>query len=166
VWPPADLVARLAALARPDVPGLRWTSAAQWHITLRFLGAVDDVDTVDQALSVVARRAAPVMARAGPATGQFGHRVLHLPVDGLAALAEGVVAATAGLGEPPGDRAFTGHLTLARVNGRVNIRPFGGRPLSAEWLVDELTLVESRLSSAEARYEVVGRYPLVGVAPN
>ena len=31
VWPPDDVVAELAALPRPDQPGLRWTTPDQWH---------------------------------------------------------------------------------------------------------------------------------------
>lgn len=172
VWPPADLVGRLAALPRPDVPGLRWTTPEQWHVTLRFLGRVEEgqVESVVEALAGVAAAQAaqvvPVRAAAGPATGRFGHRVLHLPVDGLGGLARAVAAATAGVGEPPEDRAFSGHLTLARAKGRVNLRPLMGMPVAAAWPVDEVALVESRLSAAGARYDVVARFPLVGVAPN
>ena len=43
MWPPPEVVARLAALARPTVEGVRWTTPEQWHVTLRFLGWVDDV---------------------------------------------------------------------------------------------------------------------------
>lgn len=148
--------------------GLRWTKPDQWHVTLRFLGAVDDarVEPVAQAVADIAGRVAPVAVTAGPVTGRFGHRILHLPVDGLSALADAVGEATAGFGEPPEDRVFTGHLTLARTKGRVNLGPLEGTPLAARWLVEELTLVESRLSAAGARYEVVARFPLVGVAPN
>lgn len=135
-------------------------------MTLRFLGTVEDAEPVAAALADVARRSPPVVATVGPATGRFGRHVLHVPVDGLAPLAEAVVAATAGFGKPPEDRAFAGHLTLARAKGRVNLRRLEGSPLAGPWLVDELTLVESRLSSAGARYEVVARRPLVGVAPN
>ena len=107
-----------------------------------------------------------VSATVGPVTGRFGQHVLHLPVDGLAPLAGAVVAATAAFGQPPDDRSFAGHLTLARAKGRVNLRRLEGERLAGDWLVAELTLVESRLSRAGARYEVVARYPLEGVAPN
>jgi 2'-5' RNA ligase len=39
-----------------------------------------------------------------------------------------------------------------------------GASIGGRWLVDELTLVESRLSPAGARYEVVERFSL-GAAP-
>ena len=150
-------------MPRPDIAGLRWAPPEQWHVTLRFLGDFDDVGVVEEAVDGVTRRCAePVIARAGPATGRFGHRILHLPVDGLAPLAAGVAAATAGFGQPPEDRAFAGHITLARVRerARVNLRALEGTPLAAEWSVEELTVVESRLSSAGARYAVGARAPL------
>ena len=47
-------------------------------------------------------------------------------------------------------------------NARVDLRPLTGTPLSARWTVDEVCLVESRLSSTGARYEVVARFPAGG----
>ncbi len=166
VWPPEDLVARVAALPRPDVRGLRWTRPEQWHVTLRFLGAVDDgeVARLVSALAGAAGACAPVMATAGPAVGRFGQRVLHVPVEGLAPVAAAVVAATANFGEPPEDRPFAAHLTLARVarGGRVDLRALEGTPLAGEWPVGEITLVQSRLSPRGAAYEVVERFALRG----
>ncbi|MEA2686121.1 MAG: hypothetical protein QOE93_1316, partial [Actinomycetota bacterium] len=52
VWPPAPLLDAVAALDRPAVPGLRWTGREQWHVTLRFLGAVEDVAAVVAGLAV------------------------------------------------------------------------------------------------------------------
>ena len=46
VWPPADVVTRVAALPRPDVAGLRWTAPDHWHVTLRFLGSVPAAEPV------------------------------------------------------------------------------------------------------------------------
>lgn len=161
-WPPADVVSSLAALPRPEIKGLRWTRPDQWHVTLRFLGDVDDVDGVVAAL----RRASIGRTEAvmGPTVGRFGHRILHVPVDGLGDAAAAVGRATAGLGEPPEDRPFRGHVTLARVadRARVDLRQLAGTPLAGAWPVDELTLVASRLSAGGARYEVVERFPATG----
>ncbi len=173
VWPPAELVAQLETLPRPPVAGLRWTTRDQWHVTLRFLGDVDGAAAgavAGAVASVAVAWPAPVAARAGPATGRFGHRILYVPVDGLGPLAHAVAAATAGFGQPPDERPFAGHLTLARARdrARVDLRPLQGTALAAGWPVDELTLVESRLSPAGARYSVVARssLPAAGPAPN
>jgi 2'-5' RNA ligase len=162
VWPPAEVVEGIAVLPRPAIPGLRWTDREQWHVTLRFMGRVDAVAAVDEALSHVHGPAVDVVA--GPTVGRFGHRVLHVPVDGLAPLAAAVVDATAAFGEPPEDRPFAGHVTLARVRrgARVDLRALAGAPVEGRWRVDAVTLVESRLGGAGARYDVIGRYPLEG----
>jgi 2'-5' RNA ligase len=161
VWPPEDVLDRVAALPRPEIDGLRWNGREHWHVTLRFLGPVAEVDPVTEALAGMP--GAAVTARLGPAVGRFGQRILHIPVEGLDGVAAAVVGATAHLGKPPDDRPFHGHLTLARVatHGRVDLRPLTGTPVEAGWDVEAVCLVESRLSPHGARYEVLERFPLV-----
>lgn len=164
VWPPErvlDVVARLALPA--EAPGLRWTGRHQWHVTLRFLGTVGEVEPVVEALrTAVADGPQGVVAELGPAVGRFGNRVLHVPVGGLGELAGRVVDATRRLGRPPEDREFSGHLTLARVakGARVDLRPLAGEAVSEHWTVGEVGLVESHLAPTGSRYEVVERFPL------
>ncbi|MGH9224246.1 MAG: RNA 2',3'-cyclic phosphodiesterase [Acidimicrobiales bacterium] len=165
VWPSADVLEQVAALPRPDVADVRWTRPDQWHVTLRFLGSVVDADVPDlrAALATAARSVGPVTATAGPSVARFARRILHVPVEGLGGLAAAVTQATARFGEPPEERAFTGHITLARAKGRgrgPDLRPLTGGQVAGEWAVDEVTLVESRLHPGGARYEVVGRFPL------
>ncbi|MGI8806281.1 MAG: RNA 2',3'-cyclic phosphodiesterase [Acidimicrobiales bacterium] len=135
VWPPADVLDRLAALARPEADGLRWTDQEQWHVTLRFLGPVDEVAPVAAALVSAAASHPPVRAVLGPAVGRFGQRILHVPVAGLDGIAEAVVRSTAHLGKPPDDRPFHGHVTLARAarDAKVDLRPLTGTAATAEW---------------------------------
>jgi 2'-5' RNA ligase len=160
VSPPDEVLERVAALDRPDVAGLRWTDRAQWHVTLRFLGRVDDVAVAVEALDRV--RAAPAEASLGPAVGRFGQRVLHVPVTGLDQVAAAVVGATAQVGEPPEERTFAGHLTLARVRQgmKVDLRALSGQPVAGRWPVAEVCLMESHLSPKGARYEVLERFRL------
>lgn len=163
VWPPDDVLDRLAVLPRPEVDGLRWTDQDHWHVTLRFLGSVDDVEPVRAALAGVAMAAGgPVRAVLGPAVDRFSQRVLHVPVAGLNGIAAAVVESTAHLGKRPDDRAFNGHVTLARAarDAKVDLRPLTGTAISAEWEVGSVCLVESRLSPAGATYEVLDRFEL------
>ena len=161
VWPPDEVLDRLAALPRPAIEGLRWTEPAQWHVTVRFLGPVPEIEPVLHALAGMAVVDRPV-AVLGPAVGRFDQRILHVPVGGLGPAAAAVVAATAQLGRPPDDRPFRGHITLARVTrqGRVDLRPLAGRPVHGTWDVDDVCLVESHLSPTGARYGVLERFPL------
>ena len=160
VAPPEEVLERVAALHRPEVAGLRWTTRPQWHVTLRFLGAVDDVHAAAEALARA--RAAPAEAVLGPAVGRFGQRVLHVPVLGLDEVAAAVVAATADVGEPPEERPFAGHLTLARVQrgARVDLRRLTGEPVEGRWPVEEVCLLQSHLSPRGARYETLERVAL------
>jgi 2'-5' RNA ligase len=68
VWPNEEVTARIAALDRPEVRGLRWTTPDQWHVTLRFLGQVEDPEPVVAALAGAAARSVPGTAHRGPAT--------------------------------------------------------------------------------------------------
>ena len=160
-WLPPEAVSLIAALPRPDVPGLRWTTEDQWHVTLRFLGDADLDDTV-AAFSAISAPAPTVGL--GPATGRFGRRILHVPTSGLDQVAAATVAATASVGEPPDPRPFHGHVTLARSRrGDTDLRPLTGTPIAATWVADEITLVRSHLGAGVnrgARYEIVSRLPL------
>ena len=155
VWPSDEVLDQIAALPRPDVDGLRWTTREQWHVTLRFFGSVE----LEAAAGALRALSAPsTTAVVGPFTGRFGKRVLHVPVSGLDAVAKAVVRATKKVGKPPEPRPFNGHLTLARARDRrrgVDLRPLVGTPIAAEWPVDEVCLVESHLSPKGANYEVV-----------
>ena len=160
VWPSEEVVRTLLTLPRPEVPGLRWTAEDQWHVTLRFFGSSDLAD-VQPAFERIA--GVPTTAMMGPATDRFGGAIVHVPVAGLDELAAATLAATADVGEPPEDRPFRGHLTLARTARRgpkVDLTPYVGQPLAGEWPVDELTLVSSKTGPKGATYEVVGRLPL------
>jgi len=155
------MIAGLEGLDRPHVDGLRWTTAEQWHVTLRFLGDVDEVAAriAFGRISTVG----PTTAELGPATGRFGRRVLHVPVAGLEGLAAAAVAGTADVGAAPDSRPFTGHVTLARARDRrgVDLRPLTGMAVAGRWDVNEVALVASRLGRGRAaRYEVVEALPL------
>jgi 2'-5' RNA ligase len=156
----ADLV---AALPRPDRSGLRWTTPAQWHVTLRFLGEAppgEVIPAVHGALARMEPKTAPV-ARLGPATEWFpGRRVLQVPVAGLDHVAAAVRPATEAWGaqdEPP----FAGHLTLARTVGRRRgPADVAGALLSAGFPVTEVGVYSSRPSRQGSVYERLSTYPL------
>lgn len=166
VWPSAEVVAALSAFERPAVAGARWTTADQWHVTLRFLGSVgeEDVEPLSGALDGLASWA-PVSVVLAPATACFGRSVLHVPVSGLADLAGAVARASAGFGsEPVDERPFAGHITLARARDRRrgDLRALAGRPVGGSFVASEVTLVRSRTDPKGARYEVIHRVPLSG----
>ena len=155
----------MAALERPALPAVRWTLPEAWHVTLRFLGAVaaGSVPAVAAGLGAV-RALGPVVAELGPATRRLGRSVLVVPVRGLDGVAAAVEAALAAAGVAPEERAFRGHLTVARARGRASLpREVAGAALVARWVVDEVTLVESTLGGSRgSRYTILERVPLEG----
>lgn len=160
VWPPAQVAAALAQIPIPDV---RRVAVERLHVTLRFLGSVEDgeVPALVAALRSGVLLDSPVVASLGPATATFGRHVLHVPVHGLERAAEGVARACRGFGEPAEDRPFVGHLTLARSRrGGPDLRASAGTPVPAlaqePWPVGEVTLVRS----AGGSYEVLERLPV------
>jgi len=160
VWPPPDVVDALRALPRPEVPGLRWTTPDQWHVTLVFLGSRELAET-SAAFHAVELPPGPVVAQVGPVTGRFGNRIVHVPVAGLDEVAAAVRASLPG----DDDKPFKGHLTLARARERRGVDRSAlysvvGVPLSASFPVSEVTLVASTLGRGPAHYEVVDRLAL------
>ena len=160
---PDPIVQILSLLPHPARRGIQWTAPARWHITLRFLGGVDDPGAVAGVLSCLGTRwsGGAVVARLGPTTAWFpAGRVLHVPVTGVDALAGAVHDATSWWGEPRGP-AFAGHVTLARFRGRDAIPDdLAGVPIAAHFEVPDVVLYESSPESKGASYKVMSRVPL------
>lgn len=170
----SELESAVAPL-RPAWPELRWTGVDAWHLTLAFLGEVDEalagklairleraaVRHPQLTLSLGGAGAFPVPARARVLwTGVHGDR------HGLAALAASVAAGTRRAGAPPTSegRRYQPHLTLARCRMPADVRPlvtslspYAGTP----WVAGEIYLIRSRLQAAP-RYETLGSWPLSG----
>lgn len=162
VWPPEEVVAHLTSLRRKDQRGVRFVRPENWHITLRFLGETDPdtvIAAVDQASLMSAR------ARLGPAVDVLSERALVLPVTGLDDLAEAVTRTTAHLGQAPRKR-FTGHLTLARVKPNVFMPTTLGTLIDADFAVEEIALVQSRLDHHGARYETLHTWSIPSPLPH
>jgi 2'-5' RNA ligase len=157
----------LSALPRPARPGLRWTSPAQWHVTLRFLGEVDKPEAVAEVLSVIpsAPEAERVRAALGPASSWFARsRVLQIPVTGVEALAGAVHRATSRWG-PSEEPAFAGHVTLARFRGPGSPpADLAGMPVTARFDVPEVVLYRSSPRPGGSVYQALWRVP-VPVSP-
>jgi 2'-5' RNA ligase len=78
-------------------------------------------------------------------------------VAGLDPLAAAVVDATRAIGRSPDQRSFRGHLTLARVNGRM---PRVAEAIDRRWTVATFDLVRSHLGGGPARYETLAIWSL------
>ena len=160
VRPPEHVLDQLETLPRPSDTPARWTTREQWHVTLRFLGNVDDPAPVIDALDATRASLAPVDVTVGPRAAVLGRQVVYLPVAGLDVLADVIIDATRNFGAPPPTRPFKGHLTLARTTGGVVDR--SSLDLAATWTVDHVELIRSHLGGGPARYETLAALSLGG----
>jgi 2'-5' RNA ligase len=172
---PDDVRSRLADALRgchERVPGARWTRPESWHVTLKFLGWTrsDLVESVREAVA----RAAPgeafetSLTAAGAFPSPRRARVLWVGLDDPGGRFGQMVRLLDECLLPwfePERRAFTPHLTLARLNPPQDLGTAAGGLLgtpvrSDRFVVDELVLYRSHLSPKGARYEALARLPL------
>ena len=175
VVPPDDVLdaieARLASV-RAAHDGLRWSRREQWHLTLRFLGHVPDVDVLDaalcDALASVPRVGAIRLGGVGAFPNQRRASVVwlgvHDDVDALVRVAAATESAAVAVGFAPELRSFSPHLTLARVPKAHDVSAvvgtLGDDVVGSSWSVDEVVLVASDTRPTGAVYSEVARVPL------
>ncbi|WP_248960749.1 RNA 2',3'-cyclic phosphodiesterase [Sphaerisporangium perillae] len=177
--PPPEALTEVAEAVEPHRDGwpeLRWVAPQLWHVTMAFLGEVDE--DVLPALEVRLARAAsryPAMTLSFGPAGAFSSaaraKVVWLGLrgggSGLARLAASLAAGARRAGAVHSDtKPFHPHLTLARARSRTGLdaRPlvealgsFSGTP----WRADAVHLMRSHLG-ASVRYEALGAWPLAG----
>ena len=173
---PHEVLDELAAVVDPKrstIEGARWAPLENQHITLKFLGSVETsmLAGVTEACERASRAVAPTHIRV-VGMGAFPNarraRVIWAGIeddDGvLTKLAMGLDEALAPLGFDPEKRAFTPHLTLARLKAPGDVRGFIDEVSfgSAAVPVRELHLYRSHLSPKGARYEIVRTFVLEG----
>lgn len=170
--PPADLRQRLweaAAPLREAAPEVAWIPAERLHVTVRFLGQVDDgaapriADAVRPAVADFAPVAVTV-DRFGAFPTWKRARVVWAGVSWMPALEllhDAVERACTSLGFEVEGRPFRPHLTLARLREpggeaarRVALAARGVR-VGAGWTIDAVDLMRSELRPEGARYTVL-----------
>jgi 2'-5' RNA ligase len=177
--PPAHVLTELdAAVAplRPRWPELRWASVDRWHVTLAFLGEVDEVRLGDlhARLGRAASRHQSLDVRIGRG-GAFPSvrraRVLCAHIEGegqamtgLSALAASVAAAARRAGAPPPDegRRYRPHLTLARCKQPTDLGMLTSSLsgfIGTTWPTSQVHLIRSLLGPSP-RYETLASWPL------
>jgi len=165
--PVLDAVEQVLAPVRPAAPPrLTWARRSQWHVTLQFLGRVEDADALSAALhdALVARPAVLLGlggAGAFPAPGRAA--VVWIGLDHgheeLGALVHAVEGATVGLGHEPDPRPFRPHLTIARARRPLPVASLldavGDGPVGPAWTAGEVVLMESDTRPTGAVYREV-----------
>ena len=156
IWPPDDLLERLAEIERPKDPGVKWLPPENLHITLRFLGDADEDDVIDRLDDVLLPASTAIV---GPAFDLRAERSIMLPVAGVDDLAAVVEQAVRGLGTANERRRFVGHMTMARLRRQARPERSVGRLFAAEFEVRDVALVASTLADTGSIYETVRTWP-------
>lgn len=159
-----------AWLARTDLPGRR-VPPANWHITLRFVGTVDEVqaDRLAAALDDI-DEVDPFSVEFGdlggfPTTSDANVAYIRLGRGSasLQTLATLVDDAVESIGLGPEERLYAPHLTVSRIRPGQDLRAAadaaGDLGLSA--VVTEFSLYRTHLGSGGARYERLETYSLL-----
>ena len=165
-----DEVAASLMLIQGGVPGARWQTREQLHLTLRFIGEVHghDATMLDDALADIR---APAFALQLHAVGQFGGKQVHALWAGvrrneaLDHLQRKVDSAIRRVGQPQDQHKFTPHVTLARLRGAEQSKVLEWLThhalyTSAEFEVGAFRLYSSKLTSDGGLYRVEQEYPL------
>ena len=166
---PADIGQSLSTL-RGGLPGARWIDPENYHVTLRFIGEVDDVIAhevasmlgrvrrgafelrVEDLKSFGGRKPRALVATLGPGQGAMELQAEHERLMQRVGL------------EPEG-RKYIPHVTLARLRQSSNRQvadylalraPFGSPPFK----VSRFVLFSSRASGGGGPYVVEAAYPL------
>lgn len=169
IAPPDEVrLALIDQTSELDIPG-RLVPPQNWHITLRFLGDIDEVAyerylaeldqmelgasfnlTLDHLGAFPNQRKATVVW-AGAARGQ----------ERLCELAEKADSAAGFAGVVAEERPFSPHLTLSRVRPPADVaRLAADAELDISWRVHEFVVFESRLERGGVRYEPLERFLL------
>ena len=165
-----DSIASTMFLIQSGVPGAKWQTREQLHLTLRFIGEVDggEANSIDDALAAIA---SPRFSLSLKGVGEFGGkspRALWAGVSDPASvthLARKIEAALQRVGLPAEERKFTPHVTLARLRGAPTEKVI-------DWLADHalyattafevsgFALYSSQLSHGGSIYVPERVYPL------
>jgi 2'-5' RNA ligase len=175
-----DAVERAAAEMRSRLGSrvdARWVTGEKLHVTVRFIGQVEDQRAAEVIRAVSPPISIPafeilldrcgVFPRSGPA------RVLWVGLDesgraSLAAIHDEIDRCLQPLGFEPERRPFSAHLTVARVReiaraANADVRKIVSdcRPEPARCRVSHATLFRSHLSPKGSRYEALARIDLL-----
>jgi len=166
---PPELKLRLSLLCG-GVAGAKWVDAGNLHLTLRFVGEVDEgvAADIDDALArLQARRFTLQLAGAG-VFGDGKPRQLWVGVErepALSALQGKIEQALIRIGIPPEPRKFAPHVTLARLREarRDDVQRFlalNAQFRAAPLAVERFSLIASYPTKAGSVYEDQADYPL------
>ncbi|CAO4183227.1 RNA 2',3'-cyclic phosphodiesterase [Methylorubrum populi] len=170
---PAEIAGRLSFF-RGGLPGARWIEPGDYHVTLRFLGEVDDVLAADLDAGLAEARPRPPLTVTLDGLAAFGGdkpRALYASVVAtpeLIALQEEHERIARRAGAEPERCKFTPHVTLARLNREAtpeavaHILAQTGVFPRLSFTAQRAALYSARTSRGGGPYLVEAAYPFAG----
>ncbi len=163
---PPELKLKLSLLAA-GVPGAKWTDPGNYHLTIRFIGEVDEAQAADID-AALARIRAPSFELTLATVGHFGLRSLFVGVErnpALQHLHDKVESALIRIGIEPEERRYAPHVALARLKGTTEAKLqeyLSAYALfrAAPFAVERFSLIASYLTKSGAIYEDQADYEL------
>ena len=170
-------LARLQDQLRDSRADVKWVEKDNLHLTLRFLGDIDERERqrVESASQLAAAAMSPVtvtLSSLGAFPSVSAPRVVWVGLgdgaESLAQLAAQIEAQLAKAGFPKADKPFSAHITLGRVRSPRNrlelVRTINDVVWTppASFVVDHVTLFRSDLGSAGPTYSILREFPFSG----
>jgi 2'-5' RNA ligase len=167
---PAEIGAALS-FHRGGLPGARWVDPANYHVTLRFIGDIDEATARDVTAVLAERRTQAPLTITLNGLAEFGgsrpRAVLARvePVPELMRLQAGQEAMMRRVGLAPETRKYTPHVTLARLRGAksgdvADYIAMQGLFAPLTFTAERFVLYSARESTGGGPYVVEGAYPL------
>jgi 2'-5' RNA ligase len=165
---PEDVALRLSML-RGGVSGAKWIDASDYHLTLSFVGNVDDraaSDLVDELAAIDGQPLTVRLVELGSFGGDKPRAIVALarPAPDLVVLQASHDRALRHAGIEPERRKYTPHVTLARLKGASPAVVAGYLSERAiepiEFQATRFVLYSARTSQGGGPYMIEAAYPL------
>lgn len=166
-----DNVGQSLSLLRGGLPGARWIDPENYHVTLRFIGDIDDAAARDIASLLDGISRAGFDLRLDGLTSFGGNKPRAIvasaaPTRALTELQAEHERLFRRMRLAPDSRKFTPHVTLARLrdsSAREVAEYLAAQPYrSAPFHVSRFVLYSSRASTGGGPYVMEAAYPLAG----
>ena len=165
-----DSVAEQLMTIRGGLTGARWITSDNYHITLRFIGDIDESTAYDiyAVLGRISRAPIPLTIEGITVFGGDRPRALVakiIPTSALIELQAEHERLIRRIGLPPESRKYTPHITLARLRDTspfelANFLSVIGHVPSMQFVAESFNVFSSRSSTGGGLYVTEAIYPL------